>query len=63
MARPVVSVGMVRPDISSVPMKPAVPVTRTVVALFDFDSSGRAVREEANLLGENYWNLANVVTR
>jgi hypothetical protein len=41
----------------------AVPIARSVATVFQFGKSG-AVREiEANLLGEDYWNLSQIVSR
>lgn len=41
----------------------AVPTSRTVATVYEIASSGKVLEEEVNLLGENYWNLANVISR
>lgn len=41
----------------------AVPLAHTVAIVYDLKSSGEIREEEVNLLGENYWNLAQVVSR
>lgn len=41
----------------------AVPIASTVALVLDFDASGKVTGQQANLLGENYWNVANVVSR
>jgi hypothetical protein len=41
----------------------AVPVAGTVTTVFDIDSNGDVSRSEANLLGENYWGIAKVLSR
>jgi chromosome segregation ATPase len=41
----------------------AVPVGVSVSTIFSFDKNGDVKEDEQNLLGENYWNLTNVVSR
>lgn len=41
----------------------AVPVPGTVTTLFVIDAGGAVTRQEANLLGENYWGLSKVLSR
>ena len=41
----------------------AVPVASTVDTVFDIRSSGKVKTMDGNLLGENYWNLAGIVSR
>ncbi len=41
----------------------AVPVAGTVSTVFSFDRNGVVKEKDANLIGENYWNLANVLSR
>lgn len=41
----------------------AVPAPDTVATVFAIDADGRIRETDANLLGENYWGLANVVSR
>lgn len=41
----------------------AVPIAGTVTTVFDIDRSGSVSRSEANLLGENYWGIAKVLSR
>lgn len=41
----------------------AVPTGASVATLYIIDSKGRVTESEANLLGENYWNLTSVVSR
>lgn len=41
----------------------AVPVSASVATVFDIGSSGRVTEIDANLLGDDYWNLSGVVSR
>ena len=41
----------------------AVPVSRTVDTVFDIRADGKVATLDGNLLGENYWNLAAIVSR
>lgn len=41
----------------------AVPVPGTVATVFDIDGHGVIRRSDANLVGENYWNLSAVLAR
>lgn len=41
----------------------AVPVAGTVTTVFDINENGDVSRSEANLLGENYWGIAKVLSR
>ncbi len=41
----------------------AVPVGVSVSTVYVFDKNGDIKEHEKNLLGENYWNLINVVSR
>ena len=41
----------------------AVPVPGTVSTVFSIDENGAIIEKDANLLGENYWDLANVFSR
>lgn len=41
----------------------AVPIAGTVTTVFDIDKNGQVNRSEANLLGENYWGIAKVLSR
>ncbi len=41
----------------------AVPVAGTVTTVFDIDASGSVKESEANLLGENYWGIAKILSR
>lgn len=41
----------------------AVPVSASVATVFKFGLGGVVIRKEANLLGENYWDLAKVLAR
>lgn len=40
-----------------------VPIPATVTSVFDIDGQGSVSRSEANLLGENYWGIAKVLSR
>lgn len=40
----------------------AVPVPGTVTTLFAFDQNGVVTHKEANLLGDNYWDISNVLS-
>ncbi len=41
----------------------AAPVPDTVATVFDIEENGAIRRSDANLLGENYWNLSAVLAR
>ena len=41
----------------------AVPVSGTVSTLFAISKNGAVVESDANLLGDNYWNLSNILSR
>ena len=41
----------------------AVPISRTVETVFDISADGKVKTMDGNLLGENYWNLTNIVSR
>jgi hypothetical protein len=41
----------------------AVPVAGTVSTVFSFDEKAEISEQDANLIGENYWNIANVLSR
>lgn len=41
----------------------AVPVSASVATVFAIDGRGVVTEKDANLLGENYWNLSNVLSR
>jgi DNA repair exonuclease SbcCD ATPase subunit len=41
----------------------AVPVPGTVSTIFSIDETGAITEKDANLLGENYWDVVNVVSR
>ena len=41
----------------------AVPVDGTVATVFMIDATGVIRTKDANLLGENYWNLSAVLSR
>jgi len=41
----------------------AVPVSATVATVFRISEAGIIREKDANLLGENYWNLANILSR
>lgn len=41
----------------------AVPVPATVTTLYEFDSNGVVSKSDANLLGENYFGIAKVMSR
>jgi len=41
----------------------AVPVPATVSTIFSIDETGAITEIDANLLGENYWDVVNVVSR
>ena len=41
----------------------AVPISRTVETVFDIRADGQVKTLDGNLLGENYWNLAGIVSR
>ena len=41
----------------------AVPVPGTVSTVFSIDENGAITEKDANLLGENYWDVTNVVSR
>jgi len=41
----------------------AVPTAESVSIIYEFGSNGAVNESELNLLGENYWNVASVVSR
>ena len=41
----------------------AVPVAGSVSTVFSFDQNGVVREKDANLIGDNYWDLANVLSR
>jgi len=41
----------------------AVPIAGTVATVFDIDSNGLVRERDANLIGDNYWKLAMVLSR
>ena len=41
----------------------AVPVSGTVATVFAINHKGVVKEKDANLLGENYWNLSGIVSR
>ena len=41
----------------------AVPTAASVSVIYEFGSDGAVKESELNLLGENYWNVSNVVSR
>jgi hypothetical protein len=41
----------------------AVPISATVTTVYDIDDDGGVRKFEANLLGENYWGIAKVLSR
>ncbi len=41
----------------------AVPESATVATIFQVDSTGTVREKDANLLGDNYWNLSGVLSR
>lgn len=41
----------------------AVPIAGTVATVFDIDSNGLVREHEANLIGDNYWKIAMVLSR
>lgn len=41
----------------------AVPSSRTVATVYEITPSGKVLEESIDLLGENYWNIANVISR
>lgn len=41
----------------------AVPVSKSVAIVYAIDDEGVIKKSDANLLGENYWNLANILSR
>ena len=40
-----------------------VPIAGTVATVFAIDSNGVVKEKDANLLGENYWGISNVLSR
>ncbi|HUD96828.1 MAG TPA: hypothetical protein VMO24_04745 [Woeseiaceae bacterium] len=40
-----------------------VPIAGTVTAVFDIDKNGTVSTSESNLLGENYWGIAKILSR
>ena len=41
----------------------AVPISRSVATVFEIRPNGKVSKHDGNLLGENYWNLAGIVSR
>ena len=41
----------------------AVPVSGTASTLFAISKNGAVIESDANLLGDNYWNLSNILSR
>ena len=41
----------------------AVPTSSSVATVFDIRPDGKVKTLDGNLLGENYWNLAGIVSR
>jgi hypothetical protein len=41
----------------------AVPIAGTVTTVYDIDDSGHVTKTETNLLGENYWGIAKILSR
>jgi hypothetical protein len=41
----------------------AVPVAGTVSTVFSLHANAEISENDANLIGENYWNIANVLSR
>lgn len=41
----------------------AVPTSGSVATVYDIDAAGKVTQVDANLLGENYWNLSGIVSR
>ena len=41
----------------------AVPVSASVATIYAFESNGKVLESSHNLLGDNYWNIANIVSR
>ena len=41
----------------------AVPISRSVATVFEIKPNGKVRTHDGNLLGENYWNLAGIVSR
>lgn len=41
----------------------AIPISSSVTTLFDVDSAGDVTERKVDLLGENYWNLADALSR
>lgn len=41
----------------------AVPIAGTVATLFAINASGVVTKSDANLLGDNYWGIANILSR
>jgi hypothetical protein len=41
----------------------AVPVAGSVSTVYSFDQNGVLREKDANLIGEDYWELANVLSR
>lgn len=40
-----------------------VPIAGSVITVFDIDKDGNVERSDANLLGENYWAIAKILSR
>lgn len=41
----------------------AVPIAESVATVYDVGSSGTVRKSDGNLLGKNYWNLSNILSR
>jgi hypothetical protein len=41
----------------------AVPIAGTVATVFAINGNGVVTKSDANLLGDNYWGIANVLSR
>jgi hypothetical protein len=41
----------------------AVPVASSVSTLYEIDGDGQVTEDKANILGENYWGIAKILTR
>ena len=41
----------------------AVPIAGTVATVFAINGSGAVTKSDANLVGDNYWGLADVLSR
>jgi hypothetical protein len=41
----------------------AVPIAASVSIVFDIDGDGTVGKTDVNLLGENYWGIAKILSR